>query len=590
MNADAMGQIGSTADAPPARAASLRSPSRSAFVRSLMLLFLVCVCAAGARAGITVTPTTWNVVGLDSNNFNVGPDTFQVGARACNTGAISVTNLAANFVWDTSNANINLSGASTLNSQSLAAGACVDFYFQVVVTRANASYQTARRYHITVSGTGFSSVSTPTPREIYVEKLISQGRNTVDSITGPTTVYVGQTYQYTINSSTAPGGYDQFEAFLNLSNVVFQVQSISTTYTSPAGGTNDKFYADACGWQPDPTLANYRSCVGPANYAGGKAGGTVSTTYTVKILGGSGTSTTAGSLILDFSGSSYHYASGGGITVSVQPPQVTLSKIANPTTAITGSNVAYTLRLTNTGSSAYTITDFVDTIPTTPATPAYMTNTSAFNGAAIGNPAVSGATLTWSGSFTVPASATRDLTYTLTMPATAGSYVNSAIAHIDYTQIDTTATPSDNSPASATVTVVAPPSIGLCKTFPGQTCSPAPTLTAQQPGADITYVIIFTNSGGSAAQGLTITDAVPVNTDFKVGSVINNLATTGLTVAVAYSNNGGATYAYTPVSAGGGAPAGYDRNVTHVRWTFTGNLSQVSPNNTGDVRFTACIR
>jgi uncharacterized repeat protein (TIGR01451 family) len=106
----------------------------------------------------------------------------------------------------------------------------------------------------------------------------------------------------------------------------------------------------------------------------------------------------------------------------------------------------------------------------------------------------------------------------------------------------------------------------------------------------VTYVIIFTNTGGSAAQGLTITDGIPASTDFKVGSITNNIGTTGLTIAVAYSNNGGATYTYTPVSAGGGAPAGYDRSVTHVRWTFTGNLSQVSPNNTGDVRFTARIR
>ncbi|MCA1642543.1 MAG: hypothetical protein LC785_11465 [Acidobacteria bacterium] len=254
------------------------------------------------------------------------------------------------------------------------------------MTRTIAAYDTARRYHITVSGNGVSSVSTPTPRELYVERLVSQGRNNVVSITGPTTVYVGQTYQYTINSTTAPGGYPQFEAFLNLSNVVFQVQSIATTYTSPAGGTNDKFYADACGWQPDPTLANYRSCIGPENYLGGKAGGTVATTYTVKILGGSGTSTTAGSLILDFSGSSYHYDSGGGITVSVQPPQVTLAKIANPTTTFTGSNVAYTLRLTNTGASAYTITNFVDTLPTTPAQPAYVSGSSAFNGAARRSP------------------------------------------------------------------------------------------------------------------------------------------------------------------------------------------------------------
>jgi uncharacterized repeat protein (TIGR01451 family) len=177
------------------------------------------------------------------------------------------------------------------------------------------------------------------------------------------------------------------------------------------------------------------------------------------------------------------------------------------------------------------------------------------------------------------------------MPATAGSYVNSAIAHIDYTQIDTTATPSDNSPASATVTVVAPPSIVLCKTFPGQTCTPAPTLAAQQPGADVTFVIIFTNSGGSAAQGLTITDAVPTGMDFKVGSMLTNLGTTGLTVTLYYSYDG-TTFVTSPAptSGGGGAPAGYDRTVKAVRWVFNGNLSQVSPNNTGDVRFTARIQ
>jgi hypothetical protein len=78
--------------------------------------------------------------------------------------------------------------------------------------------------------------------------------------------------------------------------------------------------------------------------------------------------------------------------------------------------------------------------------------------------------------------------------------------------------------------------------------------------------------------------------DFKVGSVVNSLGTTGLTVAVTYSNNGGATWTYTPASGAGGAPAGYDRNVTHIRWSFTGNLSQTSPNNSGSVSFTSRIR
>jgi len=110
------------------------------------------------------------------------------------------------------------------------------------------------------------------------------------------------------------------------------------------------------------------------------------------------------------------------------------------------------------------------------------------------------------------------------------------------------------------------------------------------PGADLTYTIAFTNNGVALASSLVIIDPIPANTDFKVGSVTTNLGTTGLTVVVAYSNNNGSTYVYTPVSGGGGAPAGYDRNVTNVRWTFSGNLSQIAPNNTGSVTFVSRIR
>ena len=101
---------------------------------------------------------------------------------------------------------------------------------------------------------------------------------------------------------------------------------------------------------------------------------------------------------------------------------------------------------------------------------------------------------------------------------------------------------------------------------------------------------MFTNTGGVAAQTLVIKDPIPGSTDFKVGSATTTLGTTGLTVALAYSNNGGATFVYTPVGGGGGASAGYDRNVTNIRWTFTGNLSPTSPNNTGSAGFTAKIR
>src|SRR6266404_245664 len=431
---------------------------------SILLLFFGVWGVQSAYAGLTITPTTWNVIGLDSNNVNSGPNSFQVGARVCNTGGAPVTNVSSSFVWDSSNAFLNLSGPSTLTAASLGAGTCVDFYFTVLVTRTSSAYNTTRGYHITVTGDSVASVSTPTPRELYVEKIISQNRNSVNSITGPTTVYVGQTYNYTVNASTATGGYAQLEAFLDLSNIIFQVQAISTTYTAPAGGT-------------------------------------VNTIYTVKVL--STGNTTASTLIMDFSGSSYHYNADYGIqviSITSLPPPLTLSKIANPTTATAGATVTYTLRVTNTGPVNYTLTNYVDTPPTSPATPTYVSGSSFFNGVSIPNPVTSGSTRTWTGSFLIPAGQTRDLTYQLVMPNTPGTYVNTAIAHSNEFQIDTTQSTTDNAPATASVTVP-PPDLTITKSHSGN-------FTQGQVGA--TYSITATNSGFAATSGtVTVTDTLP---------------------------------------------------------------------------------
>ncbi|MEA2723317.1 MAG: hypothetical protein QOH59_1088, partial [Gemmatimonadales bacterium] len=110
------------------------------------------------------------------------------------------------------------------------------------------------------------------------------------------------------------------------------------------------------------------------------------------------------------------------------------------------------------------------------------------------------------------------------------------------------------------------------------------------PGTDLTYTLTFTNAGGSAAHTLVLTDSVSINADFKLGSLASSLGSTGLTVIVAYSSDGGSTWTYTPSSGAGGAPAGYDRLVTHLLWTFTGTLPHMVPDNTGSVGFVARIR
>jgi uncharacterized repeat protein (TIGR01451 family) len=120
------------------------------------------------------------------------------------------------------------------------------------------------------------------------------------------------------------------------------------------------------------------------------------------------------------------------------------------------------------------------------------------------------------------------------------------------------------------------------------TASVSPTGTVQ-PRTDLVYTISFSNNGAGSASAFVITDPIPTNTDFKLSSMTTSLGTTGLTPTLAYSNDGGVTWTYTPSSGGGGAPSGYDRDVTDVRWSFAGSLSQTSPNNTGSVAFTARI-
>ncbi|MEZ5427064.1 MAG: DUF11 domain-containing protein [Pyrinomonadaceae bacterium] len=151
-----------------------------------------------------------------------------------------------------------------------------------------------------------------------------------------------------------------------------------------------------------------------------------------------------------------------------------------------------------------------------------------------------------------------------------------------------------NSNETITPTFLAPPNVSLVKSCPSPAnCETAPQLS----GTDLTYSIQFTNTGGQSAAGLAIVDAIPANTDFQINSASANPGTSGLTFIIEFSsdynpgNPSAATWNYTPVPAGGGAPNGYDRLVKAIRWRVTsGSLSNTAPNNAGSVNFIVKIR
>lgn len=300
---------------------------------------------AAAATGLTIEPLTWNVIGLDSNNVNQGPNVFPVGGRVCNTGGEAATDLAVSLDWDGANALIQLDSPASVSRSSLAAGACTDVYFNVAVTRSAAAYDTTRPYHLTASATNAPAVTTTIGRELFVEHIVSQQRNSVNSITGPTALTIGDVVDYTVDAKTSPGGYDQLEAYLTLPTSLFELVAVQATYETPAGATNDAMYADACGWDNDPASPTYRSCVGPANYTGGQAGGHIVTVYRVRAVG-AGT-TTLTSAIYDESGSSFHYNSDFNVppntlTVTIAAPAPSTTTTAPATTSTTAAVTATT--------------------------------------------------------------------------------------------------------------------------------------------------------------------------------------------------------------------------------------------------------
>ncbi len=266
-------------------------------------------------------------------------------------------------------------------------------------------------------------------------------------------------------------------------------------------------------------------------------------------------------------------------TTIVSRSDLSLTKVTTSPGSGVGTNATFTITVSNAGPTNATGVAVRDQLPagltyvsSTPSVGSYNSGTGVWT---VGN-------LASGSSATLQLVARVDALGAITNTAQV-----SAANEPDPDSTPNNSNASEDDQASSSLST-SPPSVSLCKTILGQACPP-PAITGL-PGADLVYVITFTNAGGSSASSFVITDPIPSNTDFKIGSVTSSLGTTGLTVTVAYSNNGGTTWVYLPASGGGGAPAGYDRNVTHVRWSFGGNLSQTAPNNTGNVGFTVRIR
>ena len=371
----------------------IRSLKFLSLITSLSILFGLLVVptssvsAALTLGDLTVTPLTWNVIGLDSNDQSVGPDTFPVGARLCNNGDSPALNVQASFVWDGSHDYIDLRSGSygtggnpypvVPTISNVAPDNCHDFYFEVVIDRTSAAFDSRAGYHIELNIPGLGTLSTPTPRELYVERLISQSRNATFEVRldgviippgGTMPLLLGGTYDITLVGYTATGGYEQIESYINFPNTIFSINEVTTTHSTIVDSTPDllassRLYADGCTWENNPDSLNYRSCLGT-----GKYGNVVTVTYNVTIIGVGGITENLNNLIYDFSGSSYHYNSDypvdSRIAAIIDPTNLSITKDFVPGSITPGDSSIMTIRITNPNAGEISGVTFTDPFPT----------------------------------------------------------------------------------------------------------------------------------------------------------------------------------------------------------------------------------
>ena len=246
--------------------------------------------------------------------------------------------------------------------------------------------------------------------------------------------------------------------------------------------------------------------------------------------------------------------------VSVSPHSTTASQLPSNGTNYT---VAFTVSNTGNGSTSYDL--LASKRPGTVITTVSITGTGVTQG---GNPDSARMANVLAGN---PVTAT--VTYSVGNVA-AGSLdtvVFKARAVGSSATVDT---------GKMTLTVIRP-SMTIAKAV-------SPTGT-RAPGTDLSYAMTITNVGTTSAASVVLVDTLRSTVQFKVGSVSNSLPA-GMTVIVDYSNDGGATWTYVPVSGACSAPANYDRCVNRVRWRLQNPLSSLPPDNTGTLQFVARIR
>lgn len=321
---------------------------------------------------------------------------------------------------------------------------------------------------------------------------VAEASLAVSKVATPTVASPGSTITYTItvyNSNPVGWGPDQLDVTDTLPAGFGAPTTTSITLNGVAQTleTPQSLGGNAYRWR----RAGAHYLLNPDNY--------LIITFTSTISGGAGNGAYPNSVTVTDNASPPDPSVSTGPTAVVtigNPPSLAVLKAVSPSTVTGAQVVTYTATVTNSGASATTGVAFTDTLPNGFA---YVPGSSTYDGSPVGNPAIAGQTLTWSGLGQVPADTSRVLTFQATTTATSGNYDNTIAV-----SASNALTASSGPTATVTVNGAAP--VTITKT--------ASTATVN-PGNTFTYTITIANPAGNpVAQISSIEDLLPPNFNY----------------------------------------------------------------------------
>lgn len=487
--------------------------------RVVLAVFALLVAAPTAQAASTCAAANYAVAPLQSNVFYIDTATSYLGSyvgyKVTNSTGASKSTLWLRFESFAGGQVRPATGAATTGAVPLAAlaqGASTSSYAYLKAAAATASATTYDAVLYTGRpGSGGTEVCRETQTVTSVQDVIKAAANKVLSATGPSAATLGGTFTLSVNGSTGTIG----AGIASDPGVVRFSPAVAASWPSDAFRLVGVTHQLPLGALPSPDVLSR------SNLSGADRDYTV--TYTFRVVGPTSSPTPIVPVQNIASGTQVKHTDPGSFSslapIPVVTSDATLSVAGGAGAPYTpGASVPLSVTVTNAGSGAMTLDEIRAAVPS-----GWTVVPGSWKRGGVSIPDAydaGGGVFRATGPFDVAGHSSLTLTFDATAGAAGTSGAFTAVGELAGGQIDGTTDPSDDKPATTTLTVLGAPAAhadsasvasGVARDLDvvanDDTTGATPTLTILTPPTNGTATVVAGKVRYQSTGGFTGTDS-----------------------------------------------------------------------------------